>query len=87
MKRSLISLLIIIAMGTNTFSQEKLGFNDLSKQESYVINNKGTEAPFTGKFTNYAEKALMYVKSAVQPFTIHLQSLNPTVDGQALMMK
>jgi peptide methionine sulfoxide reductase msrA/msrB len=56
MKRELITFLTIIAMSTNNFSQEKLFYNDLSKQESYVIKSKGTEAPFTGKYTNNTEK-------------------------------
>lgn len=43
-------------MGTRSFSQVKLPFNELSKQESYVIDNKGTESPFTGKFNDFYEK-------------------------------
>jgi len=35
-------------MNNNLYSQEKLGYNDLSKEELHVINNKGTEYPFTG---------------------------------------
>jgi peptide methionine sulfoxide reductase msrA/msrB len=42
-------------MSTESFSQEKLSYNDLSKSESAVINNKGTEIPFTGKYTKYNE--------------------------------
>jgi peptide methionine sulfoxide reductase msrA/msrB len=53
---------MIIAMSTNSFSQEKLIYNDLSKQESAVINNKGTEAPFTGKYTNHSEKGTYICK-------------------------
>jgi len=62
MKRELISLLIIFLMGTNSFSQEKLFYNDLSKQESYVIINKGTEAPFSGKYTNHSDKGTYVCK-------------------------
>ena len=43
-------------MSEESFSQEKLQYYDLTKAESYVINNKGTESPFTGKFTNYYGK-------------------------------
>ena len=43
-------------MSEEVFSQEDLHYYDLTKLESYVINNKGTESPFTGKFTNYKEK-------------------------------
>ena len=49
-------------MSTESFSQEKLSYNDLSKQESSVINNKGTEMPFTGKYTNFYEKGTYVCK-------------------------
>jgi len=49
-------------MSTNSFSQEKLQFNALTKQESLVIDNKGTEAPFTGKFTNHYDKGTYICK-------------------------
>lgn len=45
----------LLAMSTVSFSQEKLQFNDLSGQESRIIVNKGTEIPFTGKYTNHYE--------------------------------
>ena len=53
MKRNLLIILIFSVMSANSFSQEKLPFNDLNSQESHIINNKGTEAPFTGKYTNH----------------------------------
>ncbi|HBC77929.1 MAG TPA: methionine sulfoxide reductase [Bacteroidales bacterium] len=56
MKTEIITTLFILTMTTQSFSQEKLPYNSLSKQESYVIENKGTEAPFTGKFTDYTGK-------------------------------
>ncbi len=56
MRYILTILAISFIMVTKSFSQEKLPFNDLSKAESYVINNKGTEAPFTGKYTDHREK-------------------------------
>ncbi|HUV01093.1 MAG TPA: bifunctional methionine sulfoxide reductase B/A protein [Bacteroidales bacterium] len=49
-------------MSSESFSQEKFSYFDLTKQESYVINNKGTEAPFTGKFTNHKEKGTYVCK-------------------------
>jgi peptide methionine sulfoxide reductase msrA/msrB len=57
-----ISVLIITGMSNKSFSQEKLSYNDLNKNESYVINNKGTEAPFTGKFISYNEKGTYVCK-------------------------
>jgi peptide methionine sulfoxide reductase msrA/msrB len=62
MNRVLLIIFFIITMSTNSFSQEKLQFNALTKQESSVIDNKGTEAPFTGKFTNYDENGTYICK-------------------------
>jgi peptide methionine sulfoxide reductase msrA/msrB len=46
----------LLTMSIESPSQDRLPFNDLSKEESAVINNKGTEIPYTGKFTTYKEK-------------------------------
>jgi peptide methionine sulfoxide reductase msrA/msrB len=55
--RYLLILLTIYfgCMSEESFSQEKLQYFDLSKAESNVINNKGTEAPFTGKYVKTKE--------------------------------
>ncbi|MFA5818817.1 MAG: peptide-methionine (S)-S-oxide reductase MsrA [Bacteroidales bacterium] len=62
--RGVIILLItyFAIMSEESFSQEKLQYYDLTKVESYVINNKGTESPFTGKFTNYKGKGTYVCK-------------------------
>jgi len=65
MKRKILSyilLTILIAMSTDSLSQEKLPFNSLSKTEAAVIKNKGTETPFTGKYTNNKEKGTYICK-------------------------
>lgn len=65
MKRKISSYLLLtflFAMSTDTFSQEKLPYNSLSKAEAAVINNKGTEIPFTGKYTNSKEKGTYICK-------------------------
>ena len=49
-------------MSEESFSQEKLQYYDLTKAESYVINNKGTESPFTGKFVKNKEKGTYVCK-------------------------
>lgn len=42
-------------MSENSHSQDNLKYNDLSREESYVIDDKGTERPFTGKFYKHKE--------------------------------
>ncbi|HOO99450.1 MAG TPA: bifunctional methionine sulfoxide reductase B/A protein [Bacteroidales bacterium] len=49
-------------MGSLSFSQEKLPYNDLSAEESSVIIAKGTEKPFTGKFNEHKEKGTYLCK-------------------------
>jgi peptide methionine sulfoxide reductase msrA/msrB len=63
-KRVVITFLItyFAIMSDESFSQEKLQYYDLTKTESYVINNKGTESPFTGKFTDYTQKGTYVCK-------------------------
>jgi peptide methionine sulfoxide reductase msrA/msrB len=55
-------LIYSVAMGENSFSQEKLKYNDLSREESLVINNKGTEPPFTGKYAGHTGKGTYICK-------------------------
>lgn len=56
------NFILFLAMGTDSFSQEKMSYNDLSREESNVINKKGTEAPFRGKYTSYKEKGTYICK-------------------------
>jgi len=58
----LLSIFYFTAMSEESFSQEKLQYYDLTKNESYVINGKGTETPFTGKFTKYSDKGTYVCK-------------------------
>jgi peptide methionine sulfoxide reductase msrA/msrB len=62
--KSVILLLLIYfaGMSEQSYSQEKLKFNDLTRAESSVINDKGTETPFTGKYTNFKEKGTYICK-------------------------
>ena len=45
-----------LIMGKESYSQEKPALNSLSKEESQVIINKGTERPFTGKYEKFSGK-------------------------------
>jgi peptide methionine sulfoxide reductase msrA/msrB len=56
MKLLLTIILLSVFMSMNSFPQEKLPYNRLSEQESRVIEKKGTEAPFTGKYTDHSGK-------------------------------
>jgi peptide methionine sulfoxide reductase msrA/msrB len=62
MKTEITYILIFLAMTTNSLSQEKLPFNELSGQEARVIEKKGTEAPFTGKYNNFSESGTYICK-------------------------
>jgi len=51
MKREYSLIILIIcfsSMSEKSNSQENLKFYDLTKAESHIINDKGTETPFTG---------------------------------------
>jgi peptide methionine sulfoxide reductase msrA/msrB len=53
--RLLILIIYLGGMSEKSFSQEKLQYYNLTKAESSVINNKGTESPFTGKYVKNKE--------------------------------
>jgi peptide methionine sulfoxide reductase msrA/msrB len=58
----LFTTILLISMTNESMSQEKLGLNELSKEEAKVIINKGTEYPFTGKFEKYNGKGTYVCK-------------------------
>jgi peptide methionine sulfoxide reductase msrA/msrB len=58
----LITVIYLTGMSNEIFSQEKLGYNELSKEEAQVILKKGTEYPFTGKFEKFTEKGTYICK-------------------------
>jgi peptide methionine sulfoxide reductase msrA/msrB len=53
---------ILKAMSSESFAQEKTGYNSLSKEEARVIINKGTEYPFTGKYEKFNGKGTYVCK-------------------------
>ena len=64
-----ILLAVLLNSAINTvFSQEKkMEFNKLTPEEERVILNKGTEAPFTGKYTNLKENGTYVCKRCDAP--------------------
>jgi len=62
--KTIIYLIILIfaVMKPDTGDQQKPSFRKLSKDESYVILEKGTERPWTGKYTNHKEKGTYVCK-------------------------
>lgn len=58
----LITAIYTLSMTSESFSQEKPGYNNLSKEEAMVILKKGTELPFTGKFEKFAGKGTYICK-------------------------
>ncbi|TFH34826.1 MAG: bifunctional methionine sulfoxide reductase B/A protein, partial [Bacteroidia bacterium] len=49
-------------MTDNVSGQKERPYNLLSDEEAFVIRNKGTERPWTGKFTNYNEEGTYVYK-------------------------
>ncbi|HBH84247.1 MAG TPA: methionine sulfoxide reductase [Bacteroidales bacterium] len=58
----LIVTVILLVMSENSHSQENLTYYNLSKDESYVIDNKGTERPFTGKYNKHKQSGTYVCK-------------------------
>lgn len=53
---------------------------ELNEEEKKVILNKGTEAPFSGKYNDFSSNVeLRFINPKI--------NLNQVVDGLALMMK
>jgi len=70
-KKQLIVLLLLISALNAEYNflnlKEKPMFNELSPEEEYVIVNKGTERPFTGKYDNFYEKGTYVCKRCNAP--------------------
>lgn len=62
LRLALILTLYFIIMNSELFSQEKLEYNNLSKEEAQVIINKGTEYPFTGRYEKSNDKGTYVCK-------------------------
>lgn len=59
-------IIILIIMGNKTSGQEESRLNFLSEFEEYVIKEKGTEAAWTGKYTNLKDAGTFLCKQCGQ---------------------
>lgn len=59
----------------------------LNEEEARVILNKGTEAPFSGKYNIFMKKGSIFASNAGLSFIDLKINSSQVVDGQALMMK
>lgn len=66
MKKTVLFTSFLILLSTIMEAQNK-SYNPLSKEEAYVIEYKGTERPFTGKFYDYYEKGTYICKRCDAP--------------------
>lgn len=62
-----ILLFTMILLINNTYAQEVMKYNKLTKEEEKVILKKGTEYPFTGKYYNHKEKGTYVCKQCDAP--------------------
>ena len=62
-------------------------YNELNQEESYVIDKKGTEYPFTGKYNDFYEKGVYTCKNVMLLYINQMINLNQVVDSIVLMMK
>nr|WP_319397799.1 methionine-R-sulfoxide reductase [uncultured Carboxylicivirga sp.] len=66
----LLSIITILIYSSNTMAQQdssKIKFNPLTLEEQRVIIHKGTELPYTGKYTDNKEKGTYVCKQCNAP--------------------
>lgn len=62
------TLILVFILNSLTISQErKMKYNELTKEEEYVILHKGTERPFTGQYYKHDEKGTYTCKRCDAP--------------------
>ncbi|MBI4810527.1 MAG: peptide-methionine (R)-S-oxide reductase, partial [Ignavibacteriales bacterium] len=72
----IIMLMILIVTSDNNIAQERMKFNKLTPDEEQVIVHKGTEMPFTGKYTDFKEKGMYICKRCNTPLYRSVDKFN-----------
>lgn len=62
-----IFVAFLFLYGEENKNMENEGWKKLTSQEEYVIINKGTERPFTGKYDDFYEKGIYHCKQCGEP--------------------
>jgi peptide methionine sulfoxide reductase msrA/msrB len=63
----LIAAVTILAQNSGKKEEKSMKYNELTPDEEYVILNKGTERPFTGKYVNHKEDGTYTCKRCDAP--------------------
>jgi methionine-R-sulfoxide reductase len=63
----IVFVLLLISIYNYTFAQKRMNYNKLTSEEERVIVHKGTERPFTGKYTESKEKGTYICKRCNAP--------------------
>ena len=63
----LIAAVAILAQNSGKKEDKSMKYNELTPDEEYVIMNKGTERPFTGKYVNHKEDGTYTCKRCDAP--------------------
>jgi methionine-R-sulfoxide reductase len=60
-------VLFFVSIDNYAYAQKKMNYNKLTPDEERVILHKGTEYPFTGKYTDYKGKGTYICKRCNAP--------------------
>lgn len=61
------SFFILLTQSNDTLKHKNMNYNLLNEFEIYVIEQKGTERPFTGEYTDHFEKGTYVCKKCDAP--------------------
>jgi methionine-R-sulfoxide reductase len=67
MFRVFLFTIMCLLTGLSISGQDKMKYNELTPEEKRVILNKGTEAPYTGKYTNNKESGTYICRQCNAP--------------------